>query len=173
MAEAATYSAKEVLRDGRPMEIRALRLDDRDALIAAIGRTSADSFYRRFFGVKHEFTEQQIASFLNIDFINHVALVAVVGESARPTIVGGGRYVVVKPGTAEVAFAIVDEYQGQGIGAALLRHLAAIARSAGLVELVAEVLSENAPMLKVFKKSGLGLSTKRESGVVHVTLRLV
>ena len=100
-------------------------------------------------------------------------LVAVVEESARPTIVGGGRYVVVKPGTAEVAFAIVDEYQGQGIGSALLRHLAIIARSVGLRELIAEVLSENAPMLNVFKKSGLDLSTKRESGVVHVTLRLV
>ena len=173
MAEAATYSAQEVLRDGRPMDVRALRPDDRDALIAAIGRTSADSFYRRFFGVKHEFTEQQIASFLNIDFIDHVALVAVVEESARPTIVGGDRYVVVKPGTAEVAFAIVDEYQGQGIGSALLRHLAIIARSVGLRELIAEVLSENAPMLNVFKKSGLDLSTKRESGVVHVTLRLV
>jgi ribosomal protein S18 acetylase RimI-like enzyme len=72
-----------------------------------------------------------------------------------------------------VAFAIVDEYQGQGFGAALLRHLAAIARSAGLRELIAEVLSENAPMLKVFDRSGLCLSTKRESGVVHVTLRLV
>jgi RimJ/RimL family protein N-acetyltransferase len=173
MAEAATYSATEVLRDGRPVDIRAVRPDDRDALIAAIDRTSADSFYRRFFGVKHEFTKQQIASFMNIDFIDHVALVAVVEESARLTIVGGGRYVVVKPGVAEVAFAIVDEYQGHGIGAALLRHLATIARSTGLVELVAEVLAENAPMLNVFKKSGLDLSTKRESGVVHVTLRLI
>src|SRR3954447_8796796 len=173
MAEAATYSAKEVLRDGRPVDIRALRPDDRDALIAAIGRTSADSFYRRFFGVKHEFTEQQIASFLNIDFIDHVALVAVVEESARPTIVGGGRYVVVKPGTAEVAFAIVDEYQGQGIGSVLLRHLAAIARSAGLQKLIAEVLADNAPMLKVFERSGLQHSKKRDLGVVHVALQLV
>src|SRR6478735_3517813 len=162
MAEAATYSAKEVLRDGRPVEIRALRPDDRADLIMAVGRTSRESFYRRFFGVKHEFTEQQIASFLNIDFIGHVALVAVVEESARPTIVGGGRYVVVKPGTAEVAFAIVDEYQGQGIGVALLRHLAAIANSAGLRELIAEVLWDNAPMLKVFERSGLDLRTKRE-----------
>ena len=121
MAEAATYSAKDVMRNGRRVEIRALRPNDRADLITAVGRTSAESFYRRFFGVKHEFTEQQIASFLNIDFIDHVALVAVVEESARPTIVGGGRYVVMKPGTAEVAFAIVDEYQGQGIGSALHR----------------------------------------------------
>jgi RimJ/RimL family protein N-acetyltransferase len=173
MSEAATYSAGEVLRDGRRVEIRALRPDDRADLIAAVRRTSAESFYRRFFGVRHEFTEREIASFLNIDFIDHVALVAVVEEGARPTIVGGGRYVVVEPGTAEVAFAVVDEYQGQGIGAALLRHLAAIARGAGLRELIAVVLPDNAPMLKVFAKAGLGLSTKRGPGVVHVALRLV
>jgi len=78
---------------------------------------------------------------LNIDFINHVALVAVVDEGGRPMIVGGGRYIVAQPGKAEVAFAVVDQYQGQGIGGALLRHLAAIARSAKLQELIAEVLS--------------------------------
>jgi hypothetical protein len=43
----------------------------------------------------------------------------------------------------------------------LLRHLAAIARGAGLWELIAEVLPDNAPMLKVFEKSGLRLSKKR------------
>jgi ribosomal protein S18 acetylase RimI-like enzyme len=68
-----------------------------------------------------------------------------------------------QPGKAEVAFAVVDEYQGQGIGAALMRHLAAIAREAGLKELVADVLPDNIPMLKVFEKSGLRVrSTKRE-----------
>jgi transposase len=49
---------------------------------------------------------------------------------------------------------------------------ATIARSSGLRELVAQVLPDNTEMLKVFEKSGFGLSTKRESGVVHVALRL-
>ena len=87
-------------------------------------------------------------------------------------LVGGGRYIVLQSGQAEVAFAVVDQYQGQGIGAALMRHLAVIAREAGLKELIAEVLPENTPMLKVLKNSGLRLSTKREPGVVHVTLQL-
>jgi RimJ/RimL family protein N-acetyltransferase len=173
MPDAATYFAEEALRGGRLVGIRALRPDDRADLIGAVGRTSAESFYRRFFGVRHEFTEREIASYLNIDFINHVALVAIMAEGERSTIVGGGRYVVTEPGTAEVAFAIVDEYQGQGIGAALLRHLAAIARSAGLQKLIAEVLADNAPMLKVFERSGLQHSKKRDLGVVHVALQLV
>jgi GNAT superfamily N-acetyltransferase len=172
MLEAARYSAVEALRDGRSAEIRALRPDDRDDLVAAVGRTSAESLYRRFFAVRRSFTEQETAFFLNVDFVNHVALAAVVEEGGRAVIAGGGRYIVVQPGQAEVAFAVVDQYQGQGIGAALMRHLAAIARAAGLEELIAEVLSDNTPMLKVFEKSGLRLSTKRESQVVHVTLRL-
>ena len=172
MLEATNYSAFETLRDGRRVEIRALRPDDRADLIAAVGRSSAQSLYRRFFAVKRSFTEPEIEFFLNVDFVDHVALVAVVDETGRPAIAGGGRYIVVEPGKAEVAFAVVDPYQGQGIGAALMHHLAAIARGAGLKELMAEVLPENVPMLKVFERSGFPLSIKREPQVVHVALRL-
>ena len=172
MLEAANYSAFETLHDGRRVEIRALRPDDRADLIEAVSRSSGQSLYRRFFAVKRGFTESEIAFFVNVDFVDHVALVAVVDESGRPVIAGGARYVVVQPGKAEVAFAVVDQYQGLGLGAALMHHLAAIAREAGLKELIAEVLPDNSPMLKVFEKSGFPLSMKREPQVVHITLRL-
>jgi GNAT superfamily N-acetyltransferase len=172
MSEAANYSACETLRDGRRVEIRALRPDDRTDLIAAVGRSSTQSLYRRFFAVKRSFTKSEIDYFLSVDFVNHVALVAVVDEHGTPVIAGGARYVVVEPGKAEVAFAVVDQYQGQGLGAALMHHLAAIAQKAELEELIAEVLPDNGPMLKVFEKSGFPLSIKREPQVVHVTLRL-
>ncbi len=172
MSGASEYSAVEPLRDGRRVEIRALKPDDREGFVAAVGRTSDQSLYRRFFGAKRDFSEREIAFFLNVDFVNHVALVAVLEEDGRPVIIAGGRYVVVQPGKAEVAFAVVDRYQGRGIGAALLRHLAAIARAAGLKELIAEVLPDNIAMLKVFEKSGLRVSTTREPRVVHVALGL-
>jgi ribosomal protein S18 acetylase RimI-like enzyme len=170
--EGAQYSAIEALRDGRRVEIRALRPDDQAGLLAAVSRTSEHSLYRRFFAVRRAFAEPEIAFFMNVDFVNHVALVAVVDESDWPVIVGGGRYVAVEPGKAEMAFAVVDEYQGQGIGSALMRHLAEIARAAGLKELIAEVLPDNISMLKVFEKSGFRVRTKREPQVVHVALRL-
>src|SRR5499426_4204225 len=172
MVETANYSAFETLRDGRRVEIRALRPEDRADLIAAVARSSAQSLYRRFCAVKRSFTKSEIDYFLSVDFVDHVALVAVVDESGRRVIAGGGRYILVEPGKAEVAFAVVDQYQGQGLGAALMHHLAAIARRAGLRELIAEVLPDNVPMLKVFENSGFPLSIKREPQVVHVTLRL-
>ncbi len=83
MLEAANYSAFETLRDGRRVEIRALRPDDRADLIAAVGRSSLQSLYRRFFAVKRSFTESEIDYFLSVDFVDHVALVAVVDETRR------------------------------------------------------------------------------------------
>jgi GNAT superfamily N-acetyltransferase len=172
MTEAIKYSAQERLRDGREIEIRALRPADEDGMLAAVDRTSAQSLYRRFFGAKRHFSESEKSFFLNVDFVNHVALVAVVKEGSRSVIVGGGRYIIVRPAAAELAFAVVDEYQGLGIGAALMRHLTLLARGAGIKELVAEVLPENLPMLNVFQSSGLRMQTKRGAGVVEVTLKV-
>ena len=171
MIDSANYSATETLRDGRTVEIRAQRSQDREGMQAAIARFGSGSLYRRFLAVRRGFSEKETDYFLDIDFVNHVALVAVANDVGQPTIVGGGRYVVVRPGQAEVAFAIVDAYQGLGIGSVLMRHLSILGREAGLRELIAEVLSENVPMLNVFERSGLAMNTRRDGAVVHVTLR--
>jgi RimJ/RimL family protein N-acetyltransferase len=167
------YSACESLRDGQEVEIRALRPEDRNALLAAVARSSTQSLYRRFFAVKRNFTEQEISFFLNVDFVTHVALVAVLREHGQSTLVGGARYVMSEPQRAEVAFAIVDEHQGRGIGKILLRHLAGIARGGGIEEFVADVLPHNAAMLRVFAGSGLTYTAKREGSTTHVVLKLV
>jgi RimJ/RimL family protein N-acetyltransferase len=168
MQKAADYSAMQRLRDGRTIEIRALRPDDRQDMLAAIGRTSSQSLQRRFFVPKRGFSETELAFFMNIDFDNHVALVAQIDEDGRPSIVGGGRYIVVQPGRAEIAFVVVDAYQGQGIGAALMRHLSHLAHDAGLTELIAEVLPENTAMLKVLGKFGFRPGPNQEPRVVHL-----
>jgi RimJ/RimL family protein N-acetyltransferase len=172
MSEAATYSARERLRNGRSIEVRALRPDDRTDMLTAVGRLSAQSLSRRFFMPKRELNPQEIAFFLNVDFVSHVALVAAIEDGSQQEIVGGGRYIVSQAGMAELAFVVVDQFQGQGIGAALLRHLASLARSARLERLIAEVLAENTAMLKVFDRSGLRLSKTRDADVVHVSLHL-
>jgi RimJ/RimL family protein N-acetyltransferase len=173
MEGVANYSVQERLGDGRQVEIRALRPDDRRGLLSAVGRTSNHTFYRRFFVQRRSFSEDEIAYFLNIDFASHVALVAILMEGDHATVVGGARYIVIKPGTAELAFAVIDEYQGLGIGGLLMRHLTSIAGAGTIKELIADVLPENASMMKVFEKSGLKMRSTREDGVVHVTLDLI
>lgn len=168
----ATYDATECLRNGTPLQIRALQPGDRDEMLAAVGRFSKETLYRRFFAPKRSFSEREIEFFLNVDFVRHVALAAVLAEDGRQVIAGGARYIVTQPARAEVAFAVDDAHQKLGIATHLITHLIGIARAMGLEAFVAEVLPENAPMLKVFQRCGLALTTRRERGVVHVTLAL-
>jgi RimJ/RimL family protein N-acetyltransferase len=166
------YRVTEILRDGGRLEVRALKPEDRDGLVAAAGRSSGETLALRFFSPKRGFTEKEIEYYTNVDFVSHVALVAVVEQEGKPLIVGGGRFIVAQPGRAEVAFTVEDAHQGRGIASLLLRHLVQIARAARLKELFAEVLPDNAPMLKVFERSGLPMTRKRERDAVHVILRL-
>ena len=170
--ELAAYRAAEVLRNGQSATIRAFEPRDRDALIAAFGRTGDESRYRRFFTSKRALTEGEIAFFVEVNFTTHVALVAELEENRRQIVVGAGRFVVCAPRSAEVAFMVDDARQGLGIGSLLMRHLVACARSAGLETLIAEVLPENKAMLKVFERAGLRLQTRREAGVLHLDMRL-
>ena len=169
---AATYSVRESLRDGRPIQIRALRPDDETEVLEAVDRTNPESLRRRFFVTKRGFSQQEKSFFMHPDFVNHVALVGEIDEAGGPAIVGGGRYIVTQPGEAEVAFVVIDAYQGQGIGAMLTRHLAGLARTAGLKQLVADVLPENAAMRKVLGKFGFRIDRSQDPQVIHMTLLL-
>jgi len=172
MTAPAAYSVPERMRDGRAIETRALHPEDKHDMLAAVGRTGTASLQRRFFVIKRGFSEKEIAFFMNIDFANHVALVALADEGGRKVIIGGGRYIVTEPGKAEIAFIVIDDYQGQGIGTLLMRHLAILARQAGLTELIAEVLPENAAMRKVFSKFGFVRRSSLDPQVVHLALKL-
>jgi RimJ/RimL family protein N-acetyltransferase len=171
--EPSTYRATECLRDGRQIEIRAVRHNDRPKLDAAIQRMSDETLYRRFFYPKRYFSEAEKAYYTDVDFVNHVSLVAALDEDGQGLIVGACGYVVTQPGVAEVAFAVDDQHQRLGLGTLLMRHLTAIARAAGLKRFIAEVLAHNAAMLKVFQQSGLRVKFEREHEVVLVTLELV
>src|SRR6267154_1565245 len=132
MSEAIDYTARELLSDGCQIEIRALQREDEADMLAAVGKASAQSLQRRFFGIKRHFSDKERAFFMDIDFGNHVALVAQVEQAGRTMIIGGGRYIVFEPGRAEMAFVVIDAWQGRGVGAMLARHLTALGREAGL-----------------------------------------
>ena len=106
-----------------------------------------------------------------MDFINHVGLAATTGSKEHERFIGVGRYIRTEnPSRAEVAFAVLDEYQGHGIGTLLLKHLARIAQRNGIREFEAHVLGSNHQMLEVFANSGFHIHDSYESGVVHMTL---
>ena len=170
-----SYEARETLRDGHPLRIRAIRIDDKAMLQEGMHRLSMDSSYYRFFRPKHDLTPQELVEFTEVDFADHVALVALAGDDGEEELAGVGRYIVSarEPAVAaELAFTIVDDYQRRGIGSALLRHLTAVARAAGVDEFRATVLSENRKARELLSHAGLPLRQKREGETIEVRLPL-
>lgn len=170
------YSVTERLRDQRPVTIRAIRSDDKGLVIEALGEVSADSLYRRLFSSKKEFTADDLKQITEVDFVNVVALVAVLEKNGADQIVGGGRYIRSGPSgngqRAEVAFLIDDPFQGLGIASRIFKHLVAIALESGITQFEAEVLPSNEAMLKVFTRSGIPVTRRTTRDFVYVLMDL-
>ncbi len=73
---------------------------------------------------------------------------------------------------AELAFAVADDLQGNGIGSLMLQMLAGIARQHGIFTFTGLVLAENVGMLAVFRESGYPMRVKPERETVRVFLDL-
>jgi GNAT superfamily N-acetyltransferase len=167
------YTADAMLRDGKALRVRAIRPDDKQALQDGLHRLSLESSYFRFFRPKHDLSPAELVYLTEVDFDRHVALVAIADDP--PLVVGVGRYIVCdeEPSrVAEIAFAVDDAHQGLGIATILLRHLAGIARTAGVVGFRARVLAENRKMLEVFSHSGLPQRRTRDGTVVDIEISL-
>jgi RimJ/RimL family protein N-acetyltransferase len=172
----ANYVSTEPLRDGRSVTIRAIRPGDKGSLIEALNQVAPQSLYLRLFSGKRKFSDEEMNEMTAVDFVNVVALVAVLEMDGIERIVGGGRYIRIGPSgtgqSAEVAFLIDDACQGLGIGSRIFKHLTAIARESGINHFEAEVLPSNAPMLNLFARSGLPVERSMTGGSVHVTIEL-
>jgi RimJ/RimL family protein N-acetyltransferase len=164
------------LRDGRPALIRVMQTDDEERLKAAFAQLDPQTIYTRFFSFRKELPERAFLRIAQIDFVNLAGLVATIGAGADETVIGGASYVgrTAHDGAkvAEVAFTIEEDFQGQGLAGRLLAALITLARRHGLARFEAEVLTGNAPMLAVFRRSGLPLHLRRQGDVVHVDLDL-
>src|ERR1700732_3928904 len=149
-----TYAVDEILRDGSPIHIRAIAPTDKDLLFAHFSRLSQDSRYTRFFGAKRSLTRDELARLTDIDFDYQVGLTATLIDGGKEQFIGVGRFFRLEDRTrAEVAFAVLDAYQGRGIATALLEHLRRIAAASGILEFTAEVMASNRHMLDVFRES--------------------
>jgi ribosomal protein S18 acetylase RimI-like enzyme len=89
----------------------------------------------------------------------------------KEEVVGVGQYAMDETNyTAEVGFAVRDDYQNKGIGSELLSYLTLLAKKEGLLGFFAEVLVENRAMLHLFNKMGFDIERRREEGVYELKI---
>jgi GNAT superfamily N-acetyltransferase len=158
-----------LLRDGARLVVRPIEAADADALVALHARLSADTIYRRYFGVRPHLSPTDVERFTRVDGRTRFALVALQAAD----LVAVARYEG-RPGdrSAELAVVVDDALQHRGVGRLMLERLVDVAREAGIESLVADVLAGNAAMLALLRTLGLPRRTETDGDTVTVLVDL-
>ena len=156
----AHRTVRLTLHDRRVVEVRPLEPEDREALAAAVRRLSDETRYLRFATTKPQLSERELDFLLDVNHHSREALVAVDPVTRRGVAVV--RYVEVpnEADRVEIAATVADDWQGQGLGGALLTQLIERARNEGYVAVRASVLAANRRSIEMLLRAGF----KRRSG---------
>jgi GNAT superfamily N-acetyltransferase len=151
------------------VRIRVYRAEDAGVAETVFAGMSPSSRRRRYLAAVDALSPKALTALNAVDGDRHVAYVAEVGRGRKRRPVGVARYVIDGPSRAEVAYEVVDAWQGRGVGTRLVGALVAAARSRGLEALHATVLSDNAASLAVLQRHLPTLRVERNAGMLEVS----
>lgn len=153
------------------MIVRPIEPGDGDKLRAAFDRLSPESRYRRFFSAMPRLSETMLHHLLDVDGVDRVAWAAIDADAEGQPGIGVARYFRLEdqPDAAEMAVAVVDDYQNRGVGSLLLHHLNRTARQHGITHFVGSVLADNRRMLDLIESAG-GRYHLDEPGVLRLEI---
>jgi len=165
-----------ILKDGSSTFIRAIRPSDNQKLIDAFYRLTNESRYFRFFGHKHNLSEEEAKYLTEVDFDVHVAIVSTVQSNNQEEIIGVGRYHQHEnknsERVAEFSITVNDDHQNQGVGTLLFRQLVVLAKKQGIFIMEADILLGNKGMLKIVDRSGYKYKQITGYGLTHVVIKI-
>lgn len=142
---------ESVYRDGMKIIIRPAKPIDERRIQEHYYNLDRDDVVRRFFHEKINFVRSDVETKSQIDYINELTLMAMVGETGFEKVIAVGEYLLeAESNMAEVAFSVNTEYQGLGLGKVLLKKLSQAARDNGVAGLVAYTVTNNKAMIRLF-----------------------
>lgn len=169
----AQYEETITTSHGEKVFVRPIRPDDEPLMRDMFYDFSEQTKYLRYHAALKTMPHNKLQVFCTVDYDTEMALIALSGEPGEEEVVGVARYMREAEGdSAEVAFAVRDEWQRGGLGTYFFNRLVQIAREKGIHMFSAYVLIENSGMLKIFHRSGLVVETINEGDVVRVEMRL-
>ena len=166
-------SSVVVLDDGTRVLIRPIRPEDKGLLQEGIQRLSPQSRYLRFLHYLERLTAAELRYLTEIDYRDHFAWVAISVDQPGQVGLGVARYIRDKthPDQAEAAVAVIDEFQGRGLGRLLLTRLADSARANGVDAFIAYLAPES-PAVSHLLHNVAAAITSNEDGLVKVIVPL-
>jgi len=152
-------------RHGPTILVRPLTHGDARTVMAVFEQLSDASRRARFNGAKPCLSRADLRELAAVDERRHALLAYVEGN---PIPVAIARLVREGRDSAEIAFAVADAYQHQGIGSALTTELLADARAAGIKQITALASSDNRAALALLRRTAKVLDIRFEGTELSV-----
>jgi acetyltransferase len=151
------------LGDGERVVIRPVLPQDEDLTTAFFRSLSAPARYDRFMTSLRELPPELMRRFTQVDYADHLALVAEVFSGGRETVIAEARYVRMPSSLdAEFAVSVAEPWQGKKLASLLLGKLACRAAAGGVRRMVGETLATNAKMIALARKAGFTIAPSPE-----------
>ena len=160
------------LSDGTPVRVRPIVPADKSRIAEGLADLSPESRYLRFLRPVDHLSDEELTYLTEIDYRTHFAWGAELVRGRDRRGIGLARYVSSPedPAIAEAAVAVLDEFQGRGLGGILLALLAESAMSNGVTRFRSYVLSDNRRVLAAL--NGPGITRREEDGIVMIDISL-
>ena len=156
-----------LLADGTTLTIRPAGPEDYEPVRQLHEAMSPDNLYFRFFSASQVSAEREARRVCLGGGPGLVALLGLLGDE----VVGVASYqLTADAAAAELALAVADGMHRRGVATLLLEHLVSLARARGVKVLVADVLPDNYPVLRVLNDAGLAVRRKYADGVVELSM---
>ena len=162
------------LNDRTKVHLRPIQPEDEPLLHEAVASMSERTVYFRFFSPIKRMSDALAHRLAVVDYQDRFALVATTHKpSSKERIVGVARYDrAPQTDVAEVAVAVIDEFQRRGLGGVLLAELARVAKTHGISTFQLIVLPENREMLGLLRKMGWIHQAKLAGGLYEISFEL-
>jgi acyl-CoA hydrolase/GNAT superfamily N-acetyltransferase len=158
-------------KTGLEVLLRPVKISDEPLVKEFFHGVSDESLYRRFFSIRQDLPHELLQRFAVIDYTKQMVILAVILQGPKEEIIGIGQYWIQEEmHTADVAFAVRDDYHNKGIGYELFLYLFHLARRRGLLGFTADVLMDNRSMMRLCRKMGLEVVRTDESGVYNLKM---
>jgi GNAT superfamily N-acetyltransferase len=162
------------LSDGTPVLVRPIVPADKSRIAAGLADLSAESRYLRFLRPVDHLSNEELTYLTEIDYRTHFAWGAELARGRDRRGIGLARYVcsAEDPTIAEAAVAVLDEFQGRGLGGILLALLAESALANGVERFRSYVLSDNRKVLAALNAPGITRKEEHDLVMIDVSLPL-
>ena len=160
------------LAGGSVAAIRPLGVGDGPVIAATFEALGPESRYRRFLQPVSQLNERTLSFLLDVDHHDREALVAEDVGTGKPLAVARFGRSRDDPAAAELAVAVVDDAQGNGLGSAITHRLVDRAREEGITRFTALILIDNRASLALIHELGVPKAKPQGFGTVEVSVDL-